>query len=154
MLLQGGGGAEDLFIGFDFMGRSRGRGFSKRLGAKMEGGVGRRAALCFVAHIAESQQVSVAIALAVGAAPLITLQHRLLLSAGTLLATDHTAHGGAGIEEIVELQGALVRECGVAAGVAMRYRACAIHTGYILYMGRRTAAGPPRCLQVVLLQRR
>jgi hypothetical protein len=53
-------------------------------------------------------------------ASLIAEQHRLLLSAGTLLATDHTAHGGAGIEEIVELQEALVRECGLAAAVAMR----------------------------------
>jgi hypothetical protein len=53
-------------------------------------------------------------------AVLITLQHRLLLSAGTFLATDHTAHGGAGLEEVVDLKQALVRECGLSAAVASR----------------------------------
>lgn len=61
LLLQAGGEAERLFIGFDFMGRSRGSG---RLQAGLGGavGVGRQAALCFVAHIASSQQVSAMLA--------------------------------------------------------------------------------------------
>jgi hypothetical protein len=57
LLLEGGGGAEHLHIGFDFMGRSRGRGRGAvGLGAK-SAGVGREAAMCFVAHIAASHQV-------------------------------------------------------------------------------------------------
>jgi hypothetical protein len=58
LLLQSGGGAEHLYIGFDFMGRSRGGG---RMQAGLGGGqgVGRQATLCFIAHVASSQQVSV-----------------------------------------------------------------------------------------------
>jgi hypothetical protein len=56
MMLQGGGGAERLYIGFDFMGRARGRG-RLQAGLGGRGGVGSQAALCFVAHIAASQQV-------------------------------------------------------------------------------------------------
>lgn len=56
MMLQGGGGAERLYIGFDFMGRARGRG-RLQAGLGGRGGVGSLAALCFVAHIAASQQV-------------------------------------------------------------------------------------------------
>jgi hypothetical protein len=58
----------------------------------------------------------------IDSAPLISEQHRLLLSAGTFFATDHTAHGGAGIEEIVEVKEALVRECGLTEEVATRWR--------------------------------
>lgn len=57
LLLQGGEGAQHLFIGFDFMGRSRGSGRQYvGLGAKRQG-VGREAAMCFVAHISAAQQV-------------------------------------------------------------------------------------------------
>jgi hypothetical protein len=57
LLLQADGGAEHLFIGFDFLGRSRGSGrFQAGLGGGQ--GVGRQATLCFIAHIASSLQVS------------------------------------------------------------------------------------------------
>ena len=56
LLLQQEGGAQHLFIGLDFMGRSRGGG-RQRVGLGGGGGAGREAALCFVAHVAASQQV-------------------------------------------------------------------------------------------------
>ena len=117
MMLQGGGGAERLFIGFDFMGRARGRG---RLQAGLGGreGVGSQAALCFVAHIAASQQVRCRYVHSISPAVLMSEQHRVLLSAGSFFATDHTVHGGAGIEEIVYLKEALVHEYGLAEATA------------------------------------
>ena len=57
---------------------------------------------------------------ALNPALLTSEQHRLLLSAGSFFATDHTIHGGAGIEEIVYVKETLVHEYGLAEATADR----------------------------------